>query len=187
MPRRPYRHAALENLPPRDPMRDVKAMLGMSRDELFFFASAAIDGLLDRLRRRNPRDADAAEYFIDFTLKRFGPFAKECGIEAAQRVTTLMVANRPLSTADQGPDPLELLREYVGLVDTVSRLSTYPKRWDWLVSVEKMSERKAEKICPHKGAEFAEDVLANRHNMSQSKIHKVLAKVHREARLLKSR
>ena len=184
MPRRPYRHKVLEKLPPHDPMRDIGPMLRLSRDELFYFADAVITGLLKRLERKTSREAEAAEHAIAFVLKRFGPFAREHGVEAAQEATRILVANLSPRAADRGrgPDPMRLLMENSDLVKTVSRLPSYQKRKDWLVRTERLTERHAEELAPHKGAELVERILAMRHRKSPSKMHKLLAQASKAVR-----
>ena len=115
-------------------------------------------------------------------MERFGTWNHTEGLESAKLNTMTIVARLSEKAVARGKkrSPLDLLWEYSGLYREVSKLRKYQERKDWLCTREKISKKAAADLANYFGSELAERVLAYRHGMSHSAVHKALAQAVRE-------
>lgn len=182
MPRIPIRTKipvpdVLKNVPvfPRD--RDHKCQPPDSPEERALFWMTVVKGLLKRLKRCDEGEARVAQAAIDMAWYNSWPWARQVdGVEAAREDTFELVADlskKELNTLMK-PAPLKLLGEYQDLVNTMPAQATFVKRRDWLLK-QGVDQQRAEELAAYQGAELAEFVIAYRHKMSVSQLHKTLA------------
>lgn len=181
MPRKPYRTSipvpdVLKDVPvfPRD--RDHSFPPPQTPEERLAFCEAVVEGLLKRLARGTPGGVEVAREAIRMAREVAWPWyfwveGKEAAHEETQELITTLSA-RGLARLKK-PAPFKLLGEFQALVKQMPQ-GSYQRRRDWLLK-QGLKQDDLDKLGGHFGAEVVERVIALRHNMSVSQVHKTLA------------
>jgi len=194
MARKPFRHKILTQEILERVCEGEKASPPELFDEFLAFTNGVIAGLLDRLERRDSREADAARAAYGFALDRFGKLVRDKRVQKLPRSKRLEVATLTTryfmagvspraSDRSKKLDPINLLMAYGPLVEEVSKCRGYEKRKNWLRK-QGMNENDAGKLAARHDAEIVERTLAKRKGISHSELRKALAGAPKELKAL---
>ncbi len=192
MPRRPYRHKKVspEFLTEiqdiiRGAERDAELVrrrpaLLMSQSEFQSYLLAVAKGLVSRLGRISPRQAQAAKDASLQMFYQFGAVARTEGLDAAKETTEHVVSELSSTAATRDWNKALALLIYLGSLALAEETARLPKdeqkRKRWLRDHENMSEEDAASLALEKSdSSFLELILAHRYQKSESFIHKALA------------
>ena len=202
MPRRPFlpkRYAVtlgdILSPPPPEPRSPS------SIRERLAFTKGIVGGLLFRLERKDPRDAEVAQEAIRFCWESpfFWSKASSKGLEEVEQAVCSFVSFLSARDVAQGKKPhaLILLSQYNALIEGMPSRGNSERRLSWLRQQypsptillpgegrKKGERRELEDVIKYTDAELAKLVLANRHGINQGEVHKTLAKA---TRLMKAR
>ncbi len=192
MPRRPYRHnkvspeflTRIQDII-RDAERDSELVrrrpaLLMSQGEFQSYMLAVIKGLVNRLKRISPSQAEAAKDASLRMFYQFGAIAKAEGLDAAKQITEHFVSElSPTAVTRDWKKALTLLiyLDSLVLAEEVARLpKDIQKREQWLQVHENMSEKDAYAFAREKSDSYLiQLILKHRYEKSESFIQKILA------------
>lgn len=175
MPGRPHRHKILDSIPV-----DLSCDAPMTDEELRELSSATVQGLLGRLQRRDPREAQDAEAGMRLANILFPAWVKSEGLKKAKDLVSALIATQPGQWSEGILKALDLhlvtlLREHAELVNTMPSRSNPSARHSWLRRQRDVSPALIRDSAQESDTDLSERILAERHGTNRGKIHKLLA------------
>ena len=176
MPGKPHRFRVYQRL-----VESFPEPQPLSTEEQEVLSRAMRRGLIARLERVAPNEAEAVQKSMLFWQRIFGLFVQTLGLAKAEGIATAWIAKvslKDMKKVEKSLDAvsLQLLFEYSALVKGIpGRYKDLRGRKVWLKN-QGVNTRLVEEVVLDSDADMAEEILAKRHGMSLSKVHKILAK-----------
>lgn len=151
----------------------------LSDEEYLAFVETVAFGLFDRIRLRNDKEADALGKAIGHRESWFSYQRRTTGIQKATATVFRLIARPSIPKLKQvvRPSPLQLSEEASDLNSALSQSDELNKRKRWVIDQGLPAESAQEK-----DAYLIERILGNRHQISPSRVHKMLALAHKLSR-----
>jgi hypothetical protein len=151
----------------------------LSDEEYLAFFKAVAFGLFERIRLRNDKEADALGKAIDHWESWFSYETRTIGIQKATAMIVPLIARSSTPNLKQvvRPSPIRLSEEASELNSALSQIDELKKRKRWVIDQGLPAESAQEK-----DADLIERILGNRHHISPSRVHKMLAQAHKLSR-----
>jgi len=177
MPGRPRRDVTFERIIARNPAFALalgpEKPLKLSSEDNTFLLESTVKGLLKRLSLRNPKEAEVLRGSLPRLEEHFALLVSLGKRDAAEKelVTALSRFSLPqLVRRYVEPTFLELAHIAHGLLRTMPPKNKMKKRSDW---VEKFGLNAGEAV--ESDSALVEYILAHNYNISESRVHKILA------------
>ena len=191
MPGKPSRHKLYEankraflkqTTVPASALFDWRNAPSTPSGELALYRAIA-SGLIRRLSRRDPKEAEVVALVVDLCAEDFAWLIHRHGLEKAEEIVQERVtlwSSSDLKKANK-PSSRVLLSEQSALVKELPPLKTRKARMQWAIG-NGLNQSTAEQYVPESDAKLIEKVLAVKHGISESDIRKDLARATREIR-----
>lgn len=181
MPKQSHRATLWRAIRKRNPVLDLISGRApdLTYEQYLAFAANISAGLVDRIRKSHPNEAEALTQAIEELQTRFPNEIRVQGLNKAQEEVYRVIshANIPMLKSLAKPSCLQLAEEASELQTHLPSRKEHKKREQWV-------ERQG--LDPHDAVEtdaiLIESLLAKRHSISPSQIHKLLAQARQHTR-----
>lgn len=184
MPGKTRRAARYDQILQRNPILHLATNkkahpIPLSHEEYLAFVESVCLGLFKRIQLRNDQEAIALTGAFGCLQSRFSDDVSFTGIQEAKNKVIKFIARSSIPKLKQitQPSPLRLAQEASHLDATIPPRKDIKKRRCWVTGQGLPAETAMET-----DADLIEIILAKRHEISRSHIHKVLARAARFGR-----